>query len=227
MPGAFLQQVENGLAANANAAAVSITTLAHSTVIVVSSQHPSSVATITDTLGETWITGPGGGIFSSGLFAYVCQDSKGGANTITTHSNSTNLAAVYASEIGGLQRTGGILGSAVLGQNGPGAGTDAVTAGTFAITAPAFLFGFVSDFQASGNVITPGTGFAGRASVWGGNTGGAHAFAEDRRILTGGSFGSTFTASTGSADIYVSLGIALAEIVGLPVCAIGVVSTIG
>ena len=212
---AFVQQVDNGLAANANAAAVTITSTAHNTVIVISSQHPTSTATITDTLGETWIAIPqsNNGIFGDGLFAYVCQNSIGGANTITVHSNSTNVSGVVAYEYSGLSTTIGILGSAVLGQNGPGAGTDAISAGGLGTISvlPAMIFGIACDFQGTGNVPSAGTGYTARASIWSGNTGGAHALAEDKRITVSANPAATFTATTGSGDIYISYGIVLAE----------------
>lgn len=191
-----------------------ISTTIHNAVAVVSSQHPASIATISDTLAETWLTVPGGGIFGNGLFAYVCLDSKGGPNIIQTNSNSTNLTANYVAEFSGLKTTGGVLSSAVLGQNGPGAGANTLTAGNIAATfLPAMHFGFCMDCQGAGNMPTAGTvpASTGRGSVWGGNTGGVHALAEDRRVTAGATSQATFGNAAGS-NIYVSIEFLLAEI---------------
>lgn len=208
---AFVQQVDNGLASVAASAAVTITTTIHNAVIVISAQHPASVATITDTLGETWISLPGGGIFADGLFAYVCQNSLGGSNTITTHTNGSDLIGVVAYEYSGLATSGGVTSSVVLGQNGPGLGTDAVTSGNAGVSVlPSLIFGFSNDYN-SGHIAAAGTGFTGRTSIWSGNPGGVHALAEDKRVTSAGSQAGTFT-SANFSDIYVNYMIALPEI---------------
>lgn len=207
--------MENSQAATTGSlAAPSITLTAGNTVIVVCSQNPGSIATLTDTLGNSWTLDGHAGIAGFGKFVWYCQNSLSGANVITGHTNGSDFAAISVSEYSGLVTSGGPLGSAYSAQNGPGAGTDIITTGNLSSainTTPAMLWGFGTDDTGS-FVPLAGTSFTGRGSIWGNLTGGVRALTEDRRITVAGSYASTFTGTGHGGDVFLSCGIAFAEI---------------
>lgn len=213
---AFVQSVENSQAATTGSlAAPSITATAGNTLIIICSQNPGSIATLTDTIGNVYTLAGHSGIAGFGKFLWYCQNTLGGANVITGHTNGSDFAAIVVSEYSGLAVSGGPLGSAFQAQNGPGAGTDIVTSGTFSVAvAPALLYGFSTDDTGS-FVPTAGTlysGFTGRGSIWGNLTGGVRAITEDQRLTASGTYAGTFGNITKGGDVYLTDAIAFAEL---------------
>lgn len=189
-----------------------ITHVAGNTLIIICSQNPGSIATLTDTIGNTYTLAGHAGIAGFGKFLWYCQNTLAGANIITGHTNGSDFAGLVVSEYSGLQTSGGPLGSAFQAQNGPGNGTDSVTSGTFPIsTFPALLYGFSTDD--TGSFVPPvGTGFTTRGSIWANLTGGVRAMTEDKRILTGGSYAATSTLASHGGDVFLTDAIAFPEI---------------
>lgn len=227
-----------GIQCTASAVCVVNPTFTHvagDTVIVICAQNPGSIATLTDTLGNSWTLAGHAGIASFGKFLWYCQNSLAGANIITGHTNGSDFSAISVTEISGLATSGGPLGTPGFNaQNGPGSGTDIVTSTGIVIGAvPAMLYGFGTDDTGS-FVPTAGTlngGFTGRGSIWGNLTGGVRAITEDQRITSIGTYAATFGNIGKGGDVYLACGIAFAELgaqsPGLPVASIGVVNTVG
>lgn len=210
---AQVQRVENSQAVTSGSlAAPSLTLTAGNTVIVTTSQNPASIATLTGTLGNTYILDGHSGIASFGKFTYYCQNSLAGPEVITGHTNGSDFAAIVVSEFSGLKTSGGPIGSRYNAINGPGDGTDLATSTTFPInTVAALLYGFCADDIGS-FVPLAGTGFTGRGSLWANLTGGVNAITADRRITVGGSYAATFGTTGHGGDVYLINGIAFPEL---------------
>lgn len=189
---------------------------AGNTLITATVQAAGSTPTLTDTLGNTFSAPVATPNLGTSLVFYLCQNTLGGPNVIIGHSNSTNLSAVFSAEYSGLVQSGGSIAFAGQGQNGPGAGTDSVTSGTFPVaTVPALLWALSLD-QTGTNVPVAGTNFIGRGSIWANYTGGVRAITEDKRILTGAVYAGTFAPSVSghTGDLFNTIAVALLEIGG-------------
>lgn len=229
MTSAFVQGADNSSVAGVASLAVTLTPTPGNTLIIVTNQASASTPTLTDTGGNSYSAPVSTANLGQALVLYLCQNTLGGSNTLTAHSNSTNLSALYVAEYSGLVQSGGTLGYAGQGQNGPGAGADSVSSGTFAFSAvPAMIFALSID-QTGSNVPVAGTGFTGRGSLFANYTGGVRAISEDQRIVTPGTYAGTFAPSVSghTGDLFLTIAFALQEIVGLPVASIGVVNTVG
>lgn len=220
MPYAFVQAVENSqVSGTAALAAPSITLTAHNLVLVVTSQNPGSIATLTDTTGCTFVLVGHGALNAGGLFLYYCQDAVAGANVITGHSNGSDFSSIWVGEYSGLLTVNPLIAAAFAGKNGPGNGLNSVTAGLVgAGITPCMIFGFAIDNTGT-NVPAAGTSpiaFTGQGAVWANYTGGVRAQAEDARIIAPGGYAATFGSTAGGAshggDQFVMLGATFAEI---------------
>lgn len=218
MPYAYVQQVENSLAsATSSIAAPSISCTAHNTVLVLGSQNPGSTPSITDTAGNSYSLLGHSSLFAFGVFLYICQDTLGGANVITTHTNGTDCNGILVSEWSGLVTSGGALGVAFNGQNGPGSGADAVTSGTMVISSgtPAASISFGWDNTAGTFIPVHGTGFSSHTAVWAAINGNAQALLEDQRITSSGTYAGTWSADpSNTGDLFSTIAVILAELGG-------------
>lgn len=213
---------ENSAAAGQASIATSaaLTVALHDSIIVFAQQDTTHTTTITDALGNGAYTNLGRGtLFAITLNAYLLQDSLAGTSVITASSNGSDLSGIWAVNASGLATSGGAVGKIFLGQNGPGSGLNTVTPGPVNINkVPCLYLGFCMDNTLS-NAPVAGTSpiaFTGLGSVWANKTGGVNALAEHARIVVGGNASVTFGTTAGGAshggDLFLSCGIALAEL---------------
>lgn len=198
-----------------NTCSVSMTHVAGNTLIIVNRMNPGLNSTISDTIGNSYTPGPApgkAGIFGFGLFLHFCQNTLGGANTITGHTSGTTDEAIAVYEYPGLVTSGGPLGANYFAQNGPGNGADIVTSGALPVgSVPALLFSFGADFTGAGGVMPPaGTGFNGLGAVWSDYNSAAQG--EDQRILVPSYYAGTFSLPARGGDVYAALAVAFAEL---------------
>jgi len=160
-------------------------------------------------------------IFSgSFILGYYCQNITAGGAISVTRSGGDIMAA-YLAEYSGLAQSGGLAGSFTTNPQpgGPGDGTDAITSGLVAVTAPCMQFGITIDSSGAVNPANPsntgtigaGTGWADRGN-WVDSVARAVSRFEDLRSTVSGNVAATFTlgGNKGFGD-FISASFALPE----------------
>lgn len=146
-------------------------------------------------------TAIGAGIALGFFYAKNCA---GSAVTVSGSHTGGSITGVYVSEFSGLDTVAPFIASAANAQNGPGAGTDAMTSGNANATSqPAVAIGFYfNSLGQNSGTEAAGTGYTGRTAVWAPiGSGGTIvcARAEDKRVTATGNVAATFTATAGDA----------------------------